>query len=67
MKNIIHFWSPEYNKQLPDYEQDEEFERHNLHEIVDDILEVGLNVMIDQTSMDRIIIHVDDKWRFRQH
>ena len=67
MKNIIHFWSPEYNKQLPHYKQNEEFAIDDLMGIVDEIISIGLNVMIDQTSMDRIIIHVDDKWRFRQH
>ena len=67
MKNTIFFWSPDYAKQTG-YEQHQEFESHELHNIIDNILKSGLNVMIDQTTNnDCIIIHVDDKWRFKQH
>lgn len=68
MLTISYWMGPSYNHHLEDrtgYEHNQQFENKELHHIIDNILNIGLNIKIQHIKNDNFIIYIDTE-RFQQ-
>ena len=67
MTNNIKIYHWDYKHcDLTGYKNNQIFPVEELYTIIDHILELGLNIMIQQTGCTGYIVHIDGMYKFRQ-